>query len=86
MATTLTANVKNGTTPAPLDETAAAELHRPLRLLALKHADTFVVADAVGDIVGLDDGMFRDDTRVLSRWLLRVGAMYDHPLIPGDTG
>ena len=38
----------------------------PLRLFALKHGDTFVVADAFGDILGDGDGLFRDDTRVLS--------------------
>jgi len=54
------------------DETDSGDPPRPLRLLALKHADTFVVANAVGDILGEDDGMFRDDTRVLSLWRLRV--------------
>ena len=46
----------------------------PLRLFALKHADTFIVADGLGDIVGVGDGMFRDDTRVLSDWRLRIGG------------
>ena len=67
--------MKPGDDPAipPVDESALDERERPLRLFALKHGDTFVVADGVGDIVGTDDGMFRDDTRVLSRWRLRVG-------------
>jgi glycogen debranching enzyme len=56
------------------DDLDAADLDRPLRLYALKHVDTFVVADAHGDIHGRDDGVFRDDTRVLSRWILRVGG------------
>jgi len=56
------------------DDTDAADLDRPLRLYALKHADTFVVADAHGDIYGRDDGVFCDDTRILSRWTLRVGG------------
>ena len=47
------------------DDLDAADLDRPLRLYALKHADTFVVADAHGDIHGRDDGVFSDDTRVL---------------------
>jgi glycogen debranching enzyme len=46
----------------------------PRTLFALKHGDTFVVNDALGDIVGDDDGMFCDDTRVLSLWQLRVGT------------
>jgi len=46
----------------------------PLRLFALKHGDTFIVADALGDVVGVGDGMFRDDTRVLSDWRLRIGG------------
>ncbi len=36
------------------------------RLHALKDGDTFVVADAFGDIYGDGDGMFHNDTRVLS--------------------
>src|SRR5438445_671152 len=48
----------------------------PRRLFALKHGDTFVAADARGDILGgayEADGMFREDTRVLSRYRLTVG-------------
>ena len=56
------------------DELDAVDIDRPLRLYALKHGDTFVVADAHGDIHGRDDGVFRDDTRVLSRWIMRVGG------------
>jgi glycogen debranching enzyme len=43
-------------------------------LFALKHGDTFVVADAFGDIVGEGDGLFRDDTRVLSSFCLTLGG------------
>ncbi|RAK53811.1 amylo-alpha-1,6-glucosidase [Phenylobacterium soli] len=46
----------------------------PARLHALKDHDTFVVADSMGDILGLADGLFHDDTRILSRWRLRLGA------------
>jgi len=56
------------------EDADTAELEQPIRLYALKDADTFVVADGAGDIHGVDDGMFRDDTRVLSRWRLRVGG------------
>jgi glycogen debranching enzyme len=43
-------------------------------LFALKDGDTFVVCDSRGDIVGNGDGLFRDDTRVLSRLLLRIAG------------
>jgi glycogen debranching enzyme len=45
----------------------------PQRLYALKDRDTFIVADSHGDIVGAADGLFHDDTRILSRWELLVG-------------
>ncbi len=38
-----------------------------------RQRDTFLVADAHGDITATGDGLFRDDTRVLSRFRLRVG-------------
>src|SRR5690606_39670963 len=56
---------------ASLDETAPREPHR---LFALKHGDCFAVADAYGDIRGLGDGFFRDDTRVLSEFRLTIGG------------
>ncbi|HEX2137873.1 MAG TPA: glycogen debranching N-terminal domain-containing protein, partial [Microvirga sp.] len=46
----------------------------PHRLFALKQGDTFVVADAFGDIVGEGDGLFHEDTRVLSRFRLTLGG------------
>ena len=52
----------------------AAEPRVPLPLFALKCDDTFVVADAFGDILGDGDGLFRDDTRVLSRFRLTLGG------------
>ena len=55
---------------AGLDDTAPREPHRQF---ALKHGDCFVVADAYGDIRGGGDGLFRDDTRVLSHFRLLVG-------------
>jgi glycogen debranching enzyme len=51
-----------------------AEPRVPFRLFALKYADTFIVADANGNVVGEGDGMFRDDTRVLSAWKLTLGG------------
>ena len=57
---------------ATLDASRAS----PQRLFALKHGDTFMVADAYGDIVGDGDGLFHDDTRILSR--LRADAGRQH--------
>ena len=45
----------------------------PQRLFALKDRDTFIVSDSHGDIVGAGDGLFHDDTRILSRWELTIG-------------
>ena len=43
-------------------------------LLALKDADTFVVADGWGDMKGGADGLFDNDTRLLSRFVMTAGA------------
>lgn len=51
-----------------------ATMRSPSRFFALKDDDTFVVADALGDITGNGDGLFHDDTRVLSRLTLRFGG------------
>jgi glycogen debranching enzyme len=42
-------------------------------LQALKDADTFLVADAWGDLKGGADGLFHRDTRILSRFTLTAG-------------
>lgn len=39
----------------------------------LRDCDTFLLADAVGDIQGREDGLFASDTRVLSRFELTMG-------------
>ena len=39
----------------------------------LKDGDSFIVADAAGDIEGGSDGFFHNDTRLLSRYALRLG-------------
>ncbi len=62
--------------PAPdaaveLGETAEPRV--PYKLFALKDKDTFVVADSFGDIVGTGDGLFHNDTRILSRYRLKLG-------------
>ncbi|HMC94020.1 MAG TPA: glycogen debranching N-terminal domain-containing protein, partial [Polyangia bacterium] len=61
-------------TPAALGETG--EPRTPNRLYALKDRDTFLVADAFGDVVGMGDGLFHNDTRILSRFQLLLGS---HP-------
>jgi len=53
-----------------LDDAAPRDPHRQF---ALKHGDCFVVADDYGDIRGRGDGLFRDDTRVLSHFRLLIG-------------
>jgi glycogen debranching enzyme len=40
----------------------------------LKDANTFLLADALGDIQGSDDGLFSNDTRKLSRFELAVAG------------
>ncbi len=58
--------------PEGLGETA--EPSAPHRLYALKDRDTFLVADAFGDVRGAGDGLFHDDTRILSRFQLMLGS------------
>ena len=43
------------------------------RLMALKDADTFLVADGWGDMKGSADGLFDHDTRLLSRFVMTAG-------------
>ena len=52
------------------DEKAAApeETSGTSSFFALKHGDTFLVADRYGDVCGQGDGLFCNDTRMLSRW------------------
>jgi glycogen debranching enzyme len=38
----------------------------------LKDGDTFLLADALGDIHDADDGLFADDTRILSKFQLSI--------------
>jgi glycogen debranching enzyme len=57
------------------ENATTVEPRGPIGLYALKHDDTFLVADALGDVSGEGDGLFRDDTRVLSKWRLRIGGI-----------
>jgi len=59
---------------APVEWGEIEEPRVPQRLFALKDRDTFVVADSHGDISGDADGLFHDDTRILSRWQLLLGG------------
>lgn len=58
---------------APVEWGDIEEPRVPQRLYALKDRDTFIVADSHGDIAGAADGLFHDDTRILSRWELTLG-------------
>ena len=61
--------------PDTLSETGqTGEPRSPNRLFALKDKDTFIVADAFGDITGEGDGLFHNDTRILSRFRLLLGT------------
>ena len=53
-----------------LESESGADSRTPARLFALKQGDTFVVADACGNITGEGDGLFHDDTRLLSQFRL----------------
>lgn len=41
---------------------------------ALKQGEQFLIADEMGDVAGANDGLFREDTRVLSRFRLAIGS------------
>lgn len=56
------------------DSPGTGESRMPFRLFALKQGDTYMVADAFGDVLGVGDGLFHNDTRVLSRWRLTIGG------------
>jgi glycogen debranching enzyme len=46
----------------------------PEGLFALKHGDTFLVADRYGDVRGRSDGLFWNDTRLLSCWRILLSG------------
>ncbi|HTH62026.1 MAG TPA: glycogen debranching N-terminal domain-containing protein [Paraburkholderia sp.] len=54
--------------PPETPEVASATQH------VLKSGDTFIVNDSLGDITGVDDGLFVNDTRVLSSLRLTFGG------------
>ncbi|HEY3694945.1 amylo-alpha-1,6-glucosidase [Phenylobacterium sp.] len=59
---------------APVEHGLTGEPRVPHRLFSLKDRDTFIVNDSFGDIVGAADGLFHDDTRILSRFRLLMGS------------
>lgn len=75
-----TAQISEPANPATgsLDQQAPAsstgENRTPRTLYALKSGNLFMVADSHGDVVGDGDGLFLNDTRVLSRFRLRLAG------------
>lgn len=59
---------------ARVDYGVTAEVRAPQNLFALKDKDTFIVADQFGDITGQGDGLFHNDTRILSFLRLTLGG------------
>ena len=59
---------------AATERAETSEARGPIGYFALKHRDTFLVADSIGDVWGGGDGLFRNDTRVLSRWRVTIGG------------
>ncbi len=55
------------------DSGEAVTIGEDAQLLSLKDGDTFLVADAWGDVSGGADGLFSADTRILSRFRLLIG-------------
>ena len=56
------------------DEFTAGEARGLLPRFTLKDGDTFLLADALGDIQANEDGLFSSDTRILSRLELLVAG------------
>jgi glycogen debranching enzyme len=53
---------------------SSKEPRLPPRFFVIKQGDTFLVADAHGDIQGTADGLFHNDTRILSRFVFTLGG------------
>jgi len=64
---------------------ASAEQDGLETLMALKHGDSFLVANAWGDVTGGADGLFYQDTRILSRLILTIGNARPSRLSSGVT-
>jgi glycogen debranching enzyme len=59
----------------PGDPSVDAGTRGPIGSFALKHDHTFLVADVLGDVRGGADGLFTNDTRVLSFFRLTIGGL-----------
>jgi glycogen debranching enzyme len=57
-----------------LDTDEASRGDEDLHRVSLKDGDTFLVSDAWGDVHGEADGLFSNDTRILSRLKLTIGG------------
>ncbi|WP_232820924.1 amylo-alpha-1,6-glucosidase [Dyella sp. C11] len=60
---------------APNEITEDLHVGETRAMFALKAAHSFAVSDARGDMLGGAEGMFRNDTRVLSHWILELGGI-----------
>src|SRR5215469_3890151 len=60
--------------PQALDTDEASRGDEDLHRVSLKDGDTFLVSDAWGDVHGEADGLFSDDTRILSCLKLTIGG------------
>jgi glycogen debranching enzyme len=61
----------------PVDQQSKDTAEKPgstAQKFVLKQGDTFLVADALGDVDASDDGLFHNDTRILSRLILRIAG------------
>ena len=58
----------------PSSRTSHASRPEALSPFVLKHGDMFLVGDGYGDIHGAGDGLFHDDTRILSRLRLSIAG------------
>ena len=58
----------------------------PEQLQALKAGDCFLVADGWGDMRDGAEGFFDNDTRILSRLVMRVGQVRPSRLSSGVSG
>lgn len=68
------ADTATGTLDQQAPASSTGENRTPRTLYALKSGNLFMVADSHGDVVGDGDGLFLNDTRVLSRFRLRLAG------------
>jgi len=60
--------------PGTGDSVESVEATMPRNLYAIKHNDSFAIANGLGDIIGKGDGFFHNDTRLLSQYHLSFGG------------